>query len=133
MKFIAHATFGIFTALLVYYFTSSIVTSTIVFLVQIALILDFLFKKAIQFEPLHTVVAMLLVWLLAFLIFPAYHWFVLLAYFTHLFLDIFVKEEIPLLWPFKQELMYPIDHSENFVTIMSCTGSLVMLALIVIS
>ncbi len=132
MNFLAHLSFGIVTALLVYYLTSNMVGATIVFLFQIVLILDFVFKKIMQFEPLHTIVAMLVVWGLSYWLFPAYHWFVILAYFTHLFLDLWVHEEIPLLWPFKQQLMYPVKNSEEVVTILSCIGSIILIVLIVI-
>jgi len=129
MNFKSHFTFGIFTGLLAYYFTSNLIAALIVFIVQIILILDFLFKKLIRFEPLHTIIAMIITWAVAFVYFPAYHTYFLFAYFSHLFLDAFVHEEIPLLYPFKQKLMFPIKHSERFVIIMSLLGSLVLLLL----
>lgn len=130
MNFWSHFTFGLFTGLLIYYITNNLTASLIVFIIQITLILDFLFKKLMNFEPLHTVIAMLGSWTVAFIFSPAFHWYVILAYFTHLFLDIFVYEEIPLLFPFKKQLMFPIENSERFVTISSLIGSLIILLLL---
>ena len=132
MNFKAHFTFGIFTALLVYYFTNSIIASLIMFTIQIMLILDFIFKKIMNFEPLHSILAMLVAWFVSFLIVPVYHWYVLLAYSSHLFLDIFVYEEIPLLYPFKKQFMYPIKNSEKFVIICSTVGSLLLVGLTIL-
>jgi len=130
MNFMAHFMFGLFSGLITYQISHNWTVAFIMLGVQIALILDFLFKKIIHFEPLHTLLAMLLVWMGSFFFFPAYHWYVLLAYFTHLFLDIFVYEKIPLLFPFKQALMYPIDGSEKFVIVISGVGSLLLLMIL---
>jgi hypothetical protein len=132
MNFLSHFTFGVFTGLLVYYMSGRLLAGIFVFLIQIALILDFLFKKAIDFEPLHSLSAMIVVWLATFFVFPLYHWYVLFAYFTHLFLDIFVHEEIPLLWPSTKQLMYPIKHSEKFVQIVSVIGTLVIIVFMLV-
>lgn len=102
----------------------------IVFLGQIILVLDFIFKKIIMFEPGHSLLAMFGIWAISLLFLPAYHWFVLFAYFSHLFLDLFVEEEIPLLYPSKKKLTYPIEHSELFVIVISVAGSIVLAALI---
>ncbi len=130
MNFPSHFLFGVFTGLFVYYLTNNLVAAFIVFVVQIILILDFLCKRLFHFEPFHTVLAMLVFWLVSFFAFPEFHWFVFLAYFSHLFLDIFVDEDIPLLFPSKKKLMYPIEHSELFVCVTSIVGSVVILFLI---
>jgi membrane-bound metal-dependent hydrolase YbcI (DUF457 family) len=129
MNFPSHLAFGMFTALLAWQLTNDVIGALILLIIQIVLILDFVFKKLIQFEPLHTALAMLVVWFIAFFAFPAYHWYFLIAYFTHLFLDIWVHEEIPLLWPFKKQLMYPIKNSEMFVIITSIIGSVMLIVL----
>jgi membrane-bound metal-dependent hydrolase YbcI (DUF457 family) len=130
MNIKAHFMFGLFTALGVYYVTGEALPALVVFFIQVGLVLDFLFKKAINFEPLHSLIAMVTVWMATFFLWPLYHWYVLAAYFSHLFLDIFVFEEIPLLYPFKKQLMYPIKHSEKFVITVSLAGSLVFLFLL---
>jgi len=132
MNFTSHFSFGIFTGLLTYYVTQDLTAALIMFFVQIGLILDFLLNKTIKFEPFHSVAAMLVVWLVSFFLFPAYHWYVLIAYFTHLFLDIFVDEEIPLLWPTKYKLMYPIKNSERRTIIGSWIGTIVVVVLLVL-
>mgnify|MGYP000592623309 CR=1 FL=1 len=127
MNFLSHFTFGIFTGLIIYYLTTNWLAAGIVFFIQILLILDFLFKKTINFEPLHTILAMLLLTIILYFIIPQYAWYVFFAYFTHLFLDIWVLEEIPLLYPFKKQLMYPIQNSEKYVMLGSCIGILILL------
>jgi len=131
MNFPSHLSFGLFTGLLTYYLTQNIIAALIMFIIQIMLILDFLFKKLIAFEPLHTILALIGTWIVAFLIAPAYHWYVLLAYGSHLFLDLFVEEEIPLLYPSKKQLTYPIKKSEKYVLITSITGSAVILLILI--
>ena len=131
MKFLTHSVFGVFTALLIFFFTQDLIAALVVFIIQIVLILDFIFKKVIKFEPLHTIIAMSVVWALSFLFFPKYNIYVLFFYFSYLFLDIFVKEDIPLLYPFKKKLMYPINHSEEFVTYLSLIGIVILIILLI--
>ena len=130
MNLKAHASAGLFSALAVFLATGDLTASVIVFAVQVGLILDFLFKKAIQFEPLHSLIGMIAIWVFSILLLPAYHWFVLMAYAFHLFLDIFVDEEIPLLYPSKKRISYPIESSEKIVIIASLIISIILIGII---
>ena len=132
MNLKAHASAGLCSALAVFLATGNLTASLIVFAVQVGLILDFLFKKAIQFEPLHSLIGMIGIWAVSLLLLPAYHWFVLMAYALHLFLDIFVDEEIPLLYPSKKRISYPIESSEKIVIITSLVISTVLIIIIVL-
>ena len=129
MNFKAHFTFGMFSGLAVYTWTNDVVAGLIMFFVQISLILDYRFKKVADFEPMHTVLAMILFWFASFMAFPSYHLYVLLSYFLHLFLDVFVDEKIPLLYPLKKQFMFPIKHSEDFIIWGSCMGMFVLVIL----
>ena len=126
----AHLSFGIFSGFLVYYLTQDWVAAFLMFMIQIGLVLDYLFKKTIHFEPLHTVLALLIISLVSFVLFPAYSLFIFSAYSLHLFFDIFVEEKIPLLYPLKTKLMFPLKYSEKFVITLSLLGSLTLLFLI---
>ncbi|MBI4441483.1 metal-dependent hydrolase [Candidatus Woesearchaeota archaeon] len=127
MNFLAHLSFGVFSGLLVYKLTGNLAFAMTTFFFQVVLILDFLCKKAFRFEPLHTVLVMVAVWITTSVLFPAYHFFVLLAYSSHLFLDIFVDEEIPLLYPFRTRVSYPLRRSELVVIWCSSIGSIVII------
>lgn len=126
MNFLSHFTFGIFTALLGYYFFQDVIGALVLFFVQTGLILDFLFKKLLKFEPLHTVLAMIVAWLTAFFAWPAHHLYVIVAYGSHLFLDLWVHEEIPLLWPLKTCVVCPIKNAERFTILTSFVLSVVI-------
>ncbi|RMD58108.1 hypothetical protein D6825_01965 [Candidatus Woesearchaeota archaeon] len=94
---------------------------------QIGLVLDFVFKRLIGFEPLHTFLAMVFVWLLSLVFSRQLSVYVLGAYFSHLFLDLFVDEPVPLLWPFEKIISFPIKGSEWFVIVLSIAGSVLVL------
>jgi hypothetical protein len=70
MNFLAHFTFGLFTGLSTYYFFQDWIAAAVVFGIQIVLILDFLFKKLIDFEPLHMLLALLIIWGGSYFFFP---------------------------------------------------------------
>ncbi len=126
MRFLPHALFGIFSGLVAYMITGNSVAFWVFFFVQIGLILDFINKKLGTREWLHTIMAMLIVSSVTYVTFKPYWTYVFLAYFSHLFLDIFVDEDIPLLWPFTYKLMYPMKYSENIVIWGSVIGSIVL-------
>ena len=133
MKFMPHVTFGIFTGLLVYYLTSDWILGLIALLFQIGLILDFICKKLINFEPLHTFLAMAIISSIMYLIVPVWGLITLLAYFSHLILDMFVDEEIYQLAPFSMKrVQWPKKNSEMITAIGSTIGSLIMVILILI-
>jgi membrane-bound metal-dependent hydrolase YbcI (DUF457 family) len=132
MEVQAHAAFGIFTGVLGLYLTGDWIFGVLLFVIQIGLVLDFLFKKHIHFEPLHTLMAGVIVWGISLLAFPAYHWAVFIGYFSHFFLDLFVDEKIPLLYPLNFHLNFPLPYSEDVVVWGSVFGTVATVILIIL-
>jgi len=130
MRFSAHLSFGIFSGLLIYSLTENIIYSFLVFIIQIALILDFILNKLIKKEPFHSILGMLAVSLIFFLFDMMYGIMVFIGYFTHLFLDLFVDEKIELFFPFSKRLIqYPFKYSEEYVIYGSLLLSLLLIIL----
>jgi len=130
MRFSAHLSFGIFSGLLIYSLTENIIYSFLVFIIQIALILDFILNKLIKKELFHSIFGLLVVTLLVFLFNRMYAAMIFIGYFTHLFLDLFVDEKIELFFPFsKRSLQYPFKYSEEYVIYGSLLLSLLLIIL----
>jgi len=131
MKISAHIALGLFTGLIAYYYFD-ISVAVIVFVMQVGLVFDARIKKKLKWEPLHTIGFLVLVSVIMGLVNVTYGIATFLSYGLHLFVDLFVYEPLPFLWPLsKKEFTFPVKHSEKIVIIVSGMGSLIFIFKIV--
>ncbi|MBI4344561.1 MAG: metal-dependent hydrolase [Euryarchaeota archaeon] len=128
-----HLLFGLFTGLLVYYLSREALLAGIVFAIQVGLIADALSKRLLGFEPLHTLLGMAAVSFLLAFYSPKVGGAALLAYSSHLALDLLVEEKIELLLPFsRRTVQHPVEGSEAAVMAASGAGIIAILLLLIL-
>ncbi len=126
-----HLLFGLFTGLVAYHLSREALLAGMVFAIQVGLIADALSKRLLGFEPLHTLLGMAVVSSLLTLYRPAVGGAALLAYSSHLALDLLVEERIELFLPFsRRTVQRPVEGSEVAVMAASGIGIIAMILIL---
>ena len=132
MKAQTHANIGVFLGLVGYVFFGW-VGAILGFLFHVVPIADGWLRWKLRGEWMHTILGLLIGISLVGIIAPKYVWISLLSYGLHLFVDLFVDERLPYLWPIsKQGYSFPLQNSEFYVNVMSAAGIVGMLLILII-